>query len=82
MPYTHCEDNIDYLCSDLWLGFYHDQGLTPRRPLNDENKLLKRIEKLEEENSRLLALLLKHLEQENKELKEKAKEKKRVLDKF
>lgn len=61
------KDYIDFPCSPSWLGFYYEQGLTPRKPQEDNEILLKRIEKLEEENSRLLALLLK---QKNKEFKE------------
>ncbi len=76
------KDYIDFPCSDDWLEYYYERGLTPRKPQKNEHPLIRRIEKLEEENSRLLTLLLKHLEQEDKEYRERADGKIRVLNRF
>ena len=61
------EDYIDFPCSDLWLGYYHDKGLTPRNP--QEDYLMKKIERLERQNKQLFYLVAERLQKESKEIK-------------
>lgn len=70
------EDYIDFPCSDLWLGYYHDRGLTPRNPKPFDKKLKMKIKELEEENNRLRQMLSKQQKPTYKKLPENN------LDKF
>lgn len=57
------EDLIDFKCSNTWLDFYHEQGLTPRK--SGENRDLQMLNKkidvllelLQKQNESLLQLL-------------------------
>jgi len=55
------EDYIDFPCSDTWLDFYHERGLTPRS--SGKNREIARIE-------RKLDNLTNAIEQQNKILQQ------------
>lgn len=74
------EDYIDFPCSDLWLGYYHDRGLTPRNP--QEDHLLKKIERLERQNKQLFYLVAERLQKESKEIKQITDKKIKALERF
>jgi len=42
------QDMIDFPCSETWLGYYHERGLTPRKPASEEKQLLNELTKLRE----------------------------------
>lgn len=60
-------DLIDFPCSDTWLDYYHEIGLTPRRsgrPRNHEREFLRALESLNrrlEMQEKLLQKALKKL---------------------
>jgi hypothetical protein len=70
------EDYIDFPCSDNWLGYYYERGLTPRNPKPFDKKLKMKIKELEEENNRLRQMLSKQQKPTYKKLPENN------LDKF
>ena len=72
------EDYIDFPCSDLWLGYYHDKGLTPRNP--QEDYLMKKIERLERQNKQLFYLVAERLQKESKEIKQITDQKIKALE--
>lgn len=74
------EDYIDFPCSDLWLGYYHDKGLTPRNP--QEDYLMKKIERLERQNKQLFYLVAERLQKESKEIKQITDKKIKALERF
>lgn len=75
------EDYIDFPCSDLWLGHYHDIGLTPRNPAKEEY-LMGKIERLEEQNKQLFYLVAERLQKESKELKQTTNKKQKTMERF
>ncbi len=74
------EDYIDFPCSDLWLGYYHDRGLTPRNP--QEDHLLKKIERLERQNKQLFYLVAERLQKESAETKQITSKKQKIRERF
>lgn len=74
------EDYIDFPCSDLWLGYYHDKGLTPRNP--QEDYLMKKIERLERQNKQLFYLVAERLQKESKEIKQITSKKQKIRERF
>ncbi len=50
------DDLIDFPCSDDWLDYYHERGLTPRRS-NRPSREAELLEAIKRQNEKILELL-------------------------
>lgn len=68
------KDLIDFPCSDTWLGYYHERGLTPRKPAREDKQVLSELRKLRESielNNKIMKALWREIHSQNKNIPNK-----------